>query len=100
MSSEQTTPLNAVNGWPRNHVTKLVQKWITTADQVVAIAATPNGLKSLASQLDISESEMRRLVNLARSALSERALSLLEEKLDASQFGLGAKLPGKRDPKM
>ena len=72
------TPLRGVPGWTDEHVERLAQAWITTAEQVVAISATPGGLRSLAEQLAASEDEARPLVEAARNALQPTVRAEME----------------------
>lgn len=88
MASYQGTPLSEISGWPEAYALALADKAIGAAEQVVAIAATPNGIESLAIELGITPEEMRRLVALARAALSPEAAGALET--PARPGGLGA----------
>lgn len=83
------TPLRDVPGWTDEHVERLAQAWITTAEQVVAISSTPGGLRSLAEQLGISEDEAGRLVEAARNTLRPAVRAEMEEPVDPSEYGLG-----------
>lgn len=98
MSAEHGIPLDHVKGWPREYVAKLKESWVTTAEQLVAMAATEGGLTAVASQLGVPEKEMRRLVDLARTALPARVAAELDQPADTSQFGLGALFPRKATP--
>jgi hypothetical protein len=66
----------AIPRWTKKLVSKLAANWITTAEQVVGMGTTPQGLSSLAQQLGVSESRMRRLVDQARSAFDGHPLLL------------------------
>ena len=90
------TPLHEVPGWSQEHVRRLAQAWITTAEQVVALSATPGGLQSLAEQLGVSEDEARRLVDTARTALEPGVRAEMETPVDTSEYGLGVP-PGPGD---
>ena len=94
--ARQDIPLEAVDGFEPQYVDKLAASWVTTADQLVAIAATPNGLADLASSLEISATKMAELVDLARTALPASTVSRLERPLNTSSFSLGARLTPKR----
>jgi hypothetical protein len=96
--SEREIPLEAVEGWSPAHVAKLKESWIVTAQQAVAIAATPEGVASLASQLGISQMETERLIELARRALPAHVASRVGKPADTTGFGLGAMLPPKKTP--
>jgi hypothetical protein len=88
-------PLESVPGWSDDHLAKLKSSWITTAEQVVALSATHNGIRSLAEQLQVSEDEVRRLVESAKARLSPEVRAEMEKAIDTSDYGLGAKPPGK-----
>ncbi len=87
------TPLDAVPGWLPEHIAALKKAWITTAEQVVGISATPDGVRSLSKQLQVSEAEARRLVDAATEALPAQRRAELSQPADTSQFGLGARPP-------
>jgi hypothetical protein len=97
MSSHEGTPLTAVPGWTRAHTNKLAGNWITTAEQVVGMAATAQGVQTLAQQLGLSEQQMRRLVEQARAALPPAVAAELGEPVDTREYGLGA-LPPDPEP--
>lgn len=67
--------------------------WVTTAEQLVATAATPGGLTSLAGHLGVSDERMREIVDAARKQLTEDQVRELETPVDASEYGLGANTP-------
>jgi hypothetical protein len=90
MSSD--TPLSSVPGWSKALVDALSAHWITTAEQVVAIAATAEGVGTLTTHLGVSEHDMRQLLDSARAALPPALLAELE-RVDVSQYGLGALPP-------
>ena len=87
------TPLTDVPGWTGKYVERAASAWITTADQVVGLSATPGGIRSLAEQLEVSEDEARRLVEAARATLSPAMRAELETPVDTSEYGLGALRP-------
>jgi hypothetical protein len=93
------TPLAAVPGWSSKHIDRLQAAWITTAEQVVALGATADGIQSLSEQLQVSPDETRRLVELAARALSEDVRAEMEAPVDTSNYGLGARRPGKENHK-
>ena len=98
MNGQDNIPLTTVLGWQKDYVDKLAESWITNAEQVVGIAVTPDGIESLAKQLNISAEEMHRLIDLARASLSPSVVRELEMEVDTSQYGLGA-LPPTSPPK-
>lgn len=89
------TELHSVAGWSANHVAQMAKSWITSADQVVAISVTSGGVESLAEQLHVSEDEARRLIGLARAALSPEARAEMGQVFDSDERGMGALHPGK-----
>src|SRR4051812_27829098 len=97
MSTHQGTPLSAVDGWSEAHANKLAQHWITTAEQVVGMGATAEGVRTLAEQLGVPSTEMQRLLERARQALPPAVAAELGNEVDTSQYGLGA-LPPKAPP--
>jgi hypothetical protein len=93
------TPLQHWTGWTDRHIERLGRSWITTAEQVVAIAATPGGLQSLAEQLEVSEDEAQRLVAVARAQLPTATRAEMEEVADTSKYGLGVVRPQDEAPR-
>jgi len=92
MTLARETPLSGVPGWLPEYVRKLEESWITTAEQVVAIAETPNGVTTLAARLGVRQPEIERLLDQARAALPSDVALDLKKPVDTSQFGLGARL--------
>jgi len=82
-------PLQAVRGWSSDHIARMKDAWITTAEQVVALSATDSGLRSLSEQLAVSQEEAYRLVDLARRTLSDDTRAEMEQPADTSNYGLG-----------
>lgn len=91
------TPLESVPGWSEDHISRLKNAWITTAEQVVALGATPRGIRSLSEQLGVSEREAFHLVGSARMQLPPEVLAEMESVVDPSEHGLGALDPDKSD---
>ncbi len=89
------TPLKDVPGWTTQHIERLAASWITTAEQVVALGGTPGGIRSLAEQLGVPEDEARRLLEAARAKLSPDVRAEMEQAVDTSEYGLGARPPDK-----
>jgi hypothetical protein len=83
------TPLEQVSGWSKDYITKAKESWITTAEQVVALAATAGGVRSLSEQLQIAEDKTRELIDSARKALSPSLRAEMETKVDTREYGLG-----------
>lgn len=87
------TPLKNVAGWSANHIDRLKESWITTAEQVAALAATKRGVVSLAEQLGVSEAEARTLIASAHAELTPETQADMEKAVDTSEYGLGALRP-------
>jgi hypothetical protein len=90
MDATSPTPLRNVPGWSDSEIRKLAESWITTAEQVVGAAATPEGLQALAEHLGVSKTRVQQLVALARNCLAPEDAARLAQPADTSQFGLGA----------
>jgi len=89
----EDTPLTDVPGWPDEHVEKLKDYWITTAQQVVALSATTRGLRTLAERLGVSEDEVQRLIDAAQATLAPEEQAAMGEAVDTSDSELGARRP-------
>jgi len=92
------TPLERVPGWSSDQVERMMSSFLTTAEQVVALAATPDGFRSFAQQLHVSDQEARRLLAAARAQLSPETLAEMEAAVDTSEYGLGALPPWEENP--
>lgn len=90
-------PLEEVPGWSHRHIARLEEKGIRTAQQVVAIGATPRGIRSLAEELDLPEAEVRSLVESARTRITPQERSEMEVAVDPDELGLGAIRPPEND---
>jgi hypothetical protein len=88
------TPLTSMDGWTDDLVAKLAASWITTAEQLVAIANTASGLDSIAEQLQVDRATAQRLW-AARARLPEATRRALEEPVGEADLGLGV-LPPER----
>ena len=73
------TPLDSIQGWTPEKVSRMKDVWITTAEQVVALAATEKGLQSLSEQLQVDIEEARQLYLAARDRLSPEARQELDQ---------------------
>ena len=98
MSDHHGTPLKDLPGWTPKHTAAVAAYAYTTAEQVVGLAATPGGIDSLASILGVAPAEARRLVGLAREALSPADAAELTRPADVRDFGLGALPPDEQPP--
>ena len=91
MAFDQRTPLSQIDGWPDELVQKLARNGIYEAEQVFAIAQTPGGLNSLASEMGVTTDEADQLVGRARAQLSPETVAQLEQPVP--RHGLGALNP-------
>lgn len=87
------TPLEQISNWSQDNISKAKESWITSAEQVVALAAIPTGVHSLSEQLGISEDETLELVNSARQALPPERLAEMDAPVDSRNRGLGVLPP-------
>jgi hypothetical protein len=94
---EQDTELARLDFWPRDALERLSASWITTAEQLVAIAATSDGMSALAQQTGLPVSRLEQLVNRTRLALPASLREQLSKPADTSQFGTGAIDPSKKN---
>lgn len=92
------TPLGTVPGWTPAYVNRMKAVWITTAEQIAALAATPRGVTSLAEQLGVADAEASRLAEAARAALPPERRAELDVPVDTSDYGLGARRPRNDEP--
>jgi hypothetical protein len=90
------TPLESVPGWSKEDVAHMKKSWITTAEQVVALGATTDGIRSVAEQLGVPEDEARRLIEAARMKLPPATRQEMERPADTSDYGLGVLPPRER----
>lgn len=93
------TELHDVPGWSPLHVAQMAKSWINSAEQVVAISVTSGGMASLAQQLSVTEEEARRLVDLARAALSHEAQAEMGQPFTSDERGMGSMVPEKEGDK-
>jgi hypothetical protein len=91
--SDDGTKLSALGFWPADAVQRLQASWITTAEQVVGISATADGISALAQQTNLQESVLRALIERTAQRLPERIRRSLSKPADVSQFGRGAVRP-------
>jgi hypothetical protein len=87
------TGLATLGFWPDEAVRRLEACWITSAEQVVAAAATPGGVMALAEQTGLAQSELPRLLALTRAALAPEVRQELSKPADTSHYGTGALAP-------
>ena len=88
------TELAGLKIWPAEAVDAFAKHWLTSAQQVVALAATPNGKKSIESLTGLSRAAVDRHLTMTRFHLSEDELRDLDTPVDTRDYGLGAAEPG------
>src|SRR5688500_11890560 len=88
---DQGTELARLGIWPQHTLERLGGSWITTAAQVVAIAATDAGLTALSAQCGLPRADLIFYVERTRQALPASVRERLSKPADTSQFGRGAK---------
>ena len=91
------TPLENIENWSKEHVARMKESWVTTAEQVVALGATEGGMTSIAEQLKVSENEARKLVDSAEAGLSPEAKAEMAKFQNNEDFGLGALHPSEQN---
>jgi hypothetical protein len=92
MSAEET-PLTKVPKLQPGVIKRLQGRWITSAEQLVGLGASPEGVRSLAKELDVSESTMADYLRSARGILRPEVVEALERPVDTSRYPLGAAKP-------
>lgn len=85
--------LETIQVWPADAIARLRQAWITTADQLIALAAIADGVASIARATGLEPDRVRDLVAQTRRFLSAHRLGELETPIDTSDYGLGAEEP-------
>ena len=93
MSDEHETPLSQVPGMSEGMRRRLLDHWITSAEQIVGLASTSDGTGTLARALDVSDEVARELVAQSRAALDPATAERLSHPAEVSRFGLGARHP-------
>ena len=69
MSSTHETQLAGIPGWTQDLIDRLNEGWITSAEQVAELAATPHGMAALSEHLGISDGHAQQLVEAACARL-------------------------------
>jgi len=76
--------------WPPETLKRLSGRWITTAEQLVAIAATDGGMSALAEQTGLTLQVLEPLLDRTRGALPASVRATLSKPADTSRFTTGA----------
>jgi hypothetical protein len=90
------TELAKLGFWPAEAVKRLGDSWITSPQQLVAVAATPEGISALAAQSGLPRSQLLQLLALTKAALPSDVARELSKPADTSQYGTGALAPPKQ----
>ena len=93
MTDHDETPLSAVPGLSEAMRRRLKDHWITSAEQVVGLASTSGGAKTLARALEVDEDTAEQVIAQSRAALPHGRAESLARPADVSRFGLGATRP-------
>lgn len=86
------TPLERIEDLPEETCQKLKARWITTIEQLVAQAATPEGKTHLATLLAADAAAVEGLLARARALLEPGLVAQLERETP-QDHGLGALKP-------
>jgi len=76
-NSDETHPLTTVPGLPGNWIARLAAQWITTAEQVLSMSGTPQGLEGLKATVSPQDGSIEVILQrLSEVVGSERAAKL------------------------
>jgi len=92
---DSDTPLKRIEDLTYDQIQRLAAHWITSVEQLVGIASTPDGIAALSQTLAVNEVDTRALVERARDLLSPEDRAHLSSPADTSRYGLGATPPPK-----
>ena len=99
MTPQQQISSDTIEAWPLEYLQRLRDKGITTAQQIVAIAAAPAGVQIISDELGASIEEVRSLVVATKTYLPNSVVEELEKPVDLSEFGRGVPgIPPDYDP--
>jgi hypothetical protein len=79
--------------WPEDAVTRFHSAWIETPFELVSIAQTPSGMRTIADLTGMTNEEISRLIDESRSLLSEQERKLLLSAVHPENMPLGALKP-------
>jgi hypothetical protein len=85
-------PMERIRGLDAGHVEALRGLWITTAEELISVAMTADGVQRLASHLRISEQEASHLVENVKSQMPPEVLEKLT-RVRKGKPGMGAVPP-------
>jgi hypothetical protein len=83
------TPLRSIPEFPPERLRDLETVWITTAEEFLSMAATPQGQEGLSSLLNVGRTELESLVYLVRGHLPDASAQSFSQE-SSHQFPLGA----------
>lgn len=86
------TPLEAIASLPQEAAARLRASWVTSVEQLVAIASTAGGTAALSDQVGMSEEAIRGVIDEARGLLPADRLAALDRPAE-DDYGLGALRP-------
>ena len=90
------TPLDKVGALGASAATKLKALWITTAEELVAQGATPDGKKRLAAVLGLSAAALDQLMAKVKAVLGPEKVKALEEKVPDDRAWARSSRPAER----
>jgi methylphosphotriester-DNA--protein-cysteine methyltransferase len=89
----QEIPLSAVPGVPEGVLRKLKARWVSSADQLVALGTSATNIKALAQELGLDETETHRILDAAKAVLGPEKSADLQRPVDTSRYPLGVEKP-------
>lgn len=97
MSAKKGFSLDRIENFPRKFIEKLAELWVTTAEDLIGMASTDEGLNGLSMHIGVKREEVIKLVALAKEHLPDALVRELEEPVDEAEYGLGALEPEDED---
>jgi len=70
--------LETIDGLPPDFIRILADRWIETAEQLVALGARRDGARQLARILSIPEAEAKKLIIIAQESLPKEVREAME----------------------
>lgn len=91
--SDRETPLANVSAIPPDVVKQLAARWITSAEQLVALGGSEERVKALSQQLGLTHPETTRVLDAAATALDPATAESLRRPVDINRYRTGARQP-------
>jgi hypothetical protein len=91
--SDRETPLADVSAIPPNVVKQLAARWITSAEQLVALGGSEERVKALSEQLGLTRPETTKVLDAAATALDPATAESLRRPVDINRYRTGARQP-------